>query len=191
MNLYSQKNQSSKNILFAKLKELNVLLREPETAKSSNPNLLISEYYLDMKKAYGNPEVLRLVTQIFSDQINKYNQKNPREKATFVYASGHNGVPIAAAVAMTLGINNTMVRDRPKNHGDYSFIDGYVPSKQDRGFQIADMLVSGDSSVEMMGKISPAQTIGVLFAAARSNRKLIVKEQYAIFYPGEYVFLKR
>ncbi|MDE1850365.1 MAG: hypothetical protein KGH54_01060 [Candidatus Micrarchaeota archaeon] len=173
---------SKKEELICLFRELRVLHKEPSTVKSAE-GVRVSPYYVDVKKAYGDPRVLTLISEIFSKKIGSINSDSSYTP-TFVVSSGHNGVPIAAMVAANLGLKFTMVRDRPKNHTDGGYLDGYIPVSGDKAVLIADELVLGGSARKIADAIKPIPVVHHLFVVARSNARIGIS-QYSILRPVE------
>jgi len=184
MNLYHPANklQDKKQELVQLFRELGVLHKEPQTAKSAD-GIKVSPYYVDVKKAYGDPKALRLISEIFAKKISSLNS-DQSYKPTFVVSSGHNGVPIASMVAANLDLKFTMVRDRPKNHTDGGYLDGYIPVEGDKAVLIADELVLGGSARKIAQAINPVPVVHYLFVVSRSTAKMGIS-QYSILRPVE------
>ena len=104
-----------------------VLLRSGKTA----------EYYCDIKKAFGYPDLLQALAQATAALI-------PQE-VTCIAASGYGGIPLATQVSALLGKKLTLVREKEKDHGRSGRIDGYMPDKHDRIAVVDDVFTTGSS----------------------------------------------
>lgn len=97
-----------------------------------------SSYYVDIKKASGRPDVLRLI----GDAIRGH-------------AAGHaaiagmelGAVPIAVAASLASGLPYLIVRKQAKQHGTGSRIEGDVPAGA-RVLVVEDVTTTGGSSAE-------------------------------------------
>jgi orotate phosphoribosyltransferase len=96
-----------------------------------------SDYYIDVKKAYGNPEILG---HIATNIVHKLH-----EKTSCIAASGHGGLPLGAAVSLQSGLPFTIVRDTEKKHGLTKQIDGYEPDSVDVITIVDDVFTAGTS----------------------------------------------
>jgi len=91
--------------LIEKLNQLDVLERQKVILKSKK----ISDFYIDIKKAYGFPEILNEITDRLYALI-------PKE-ANCIAASDYGGLPLATAISSKYGLNLTLIRNKKKNHG--------------------------------------------------------------------------
>lgn len=117
--------------LALELKKLKIIKKGRFELKSGE----VSDFYVDMKKAFGSPRAFRLICDELCRVIDK--------RATCVASSGHGGLPLATAVAIKLGLPLVLVRDKQKDHGVRKSIDGYSPTKKDKVVIIDDVLTSG------------------------------------------------
>ena len=97
----------------------------------------ISDHYVDMRKAYGNPRLL-------DDLAEKLIEKIP-SGTTCIACSGFGGISLGTILPSNTKLPLTLVRDIPKNHGDLKTIEGYQPSKKDRVVVVDDVFSSGTS----------------------------------------------
>ena len=119
--------------LIIKLKQLDIICREPVNLKNAGA----SEFYIDIKKAYGYPEVLRSI----SSELWKIMDK----RATCVATAGYGGLSPSTILSSRHNLNLILVRDEPKKHGKGGWIDGYVPKEQDKIAIIDDVFTTGGS----------------------------------------------
>ena len=129
------------------LKKIDVVYWEPVKLK----NLDVSEYYVDVKKACGYPEALKLIANHLLEIV-------PRE-TTCIAAAGYGGLPIAVALVMSASNNLklALIRDQPKGHGRRELIDGYIPTKEDKVAVVDDVLTTGGSIREIIETLGPTQ----------------------------------
>ena len=96
-----------------------------------------SNFYIDIKKAYGNPELLAAIAGVVVGNL------DPR--TTCVAASGYGGVPLGTVVSQQSRLPLVLVRDEEKAHGRGGVVDGYVPGDGDRVSIVDDVFTSGSS----------------------------------------------
>jgi len=106
---------------------------------------ITSPFYFDIKKAYGNPSLIKSIAE--------YMARSTGKNVTCVAGTGYGGLPIAVAVAGLLKSNLALVREIPKKHGTSAWIDGYVPTKHDRVLIVDDVITSGGSIKKTIGVI--------------------------------------
>lgn len=106
-----------------------------------------SNYYVDVKKAYGYPSMLALMRDKIGERI--------PERTTAVAAGGYGGVPLATALSLEYDWNLVLVRDEEKGHGTGGLLDGYVPSGEDRVAIVDDVTTTGGSLTEIIEILSP------------------------------------
>lgn len=118
-------------MLLRELKKLKIIKKGKFTLKSGQ----VSDYYVDIKKAFGHPKAFRLICNDLCKIIDK--------RATCVAGSGHGGLPLATAVAIKLGLPLVLVRDKVKKYGLKKTIDGYIPMSKDRVAIVDDVFTTG------------------------------------------------
>ncbi len=119
----------------------------------------VSDFYLDIKRAYGNPLITRQIAKIMVRHLSP--------DTTFVAASGYGGLPLGAKVSDLTGLPLGMIRDKEKGHGKGGLIDGFVPGKEDRGIIVDDVLTTG-------GSIRKARQVITGFGAGIPNCFVVV-----------------
>lgn len=152
------------------LKKLDVVNKEPVKLKNAG----ISDFYIDIKKAYGNP--------IARDIMSKYvNECMPKE-TTCVAASGYGGLPLATTIASRYYKKLTMIRDNEKKHGMGGFIDGHVPTKKDKVYIIDDVFSTGGSLNRNIQVLKPtgAKILGCFVVVKRGEGKVESKLDYLL-----------
>jgi len=119
--------------LARKLREADVIFHEPVELRGGET----SNFYIDIKKAYGNPEILREMACLML--------RNFTQDTTCIAASGYGGIPLGVAISLESGLPLVSVRDTEKNHGKRGLFDGYVPSSSDVVSIVDDVFTSGSS----------------------------------------------
>lgn len=154
--------------LIKRLKEIGVIYREPVKLRSGT----VSDFYCDVKKAYGYPDILNCLV----DEIGK----NLPKSITCIAASGYGGLPIAAAVSIKFNKKFIAVRDAVKKHGKGGIIDGYVPTNKDSVVIIDDVLTTGNSiKTTLVGlKTTKAKINSAIVVVKRGEAKLPIPYSY-------------
>lgn len=128
--------------LARKCKEAGIVVYEPITLRNGE----VSNFYVDVKKAYGNPEILRAMAQLTLSNFDP--------KTTCIAASGYGGIPLGVAVSLESGLPLASVRDTKKNHGRGGLIDGCVPDSSDVVSLVDDVFTSGSSLRQTASNLS-------------------------------------
>lgn len=155
---------TKKEKLILKLKAIKVIQRQKINLKHAGA----SNFYIDIKKIYGYPEILDLISDAVIGGIDK--------RTTCVAGAGYGGIPLATAVSLKLGLGLVLVRDKKKAHGRNVWIDGYVPQAKDRVWIIDDVFTTGKSIEHMTKilKITKAKVIGCSVVVRRSEQKISI-----------------
>ena len=161
----------TKNNLIKRLRDIGVVYKEKVTLRSGET----SDFYCDIKKAFGYPDILNAL----ADEVKKILPKS----VTCIAASGYGGLPLAAAVASKFNLKFVAVRSTPKNHGKGGLIDGYIPNKADTVVIVDDVLTSGSSIKETLAAL---KSIGV---KVHSAAIVIRRSSPALTIPYTYVFM--
>ena len=158
------------NELIGKLKQLDIIYRKRMSLKNEG----VSDYYIDIKKAYGYPEMLNLI----SDELWKKVDKG----ITCIATGGYGGLPIAAVISAKHNLNLTLVREKPKEHGKVGWIDGYTPNEEDKIAIIDDVLTTGKSLREIITALRPtgAEILGCYVVVKRGEGDLPVPLEHLI-----------
>ena len=101
-----------------------------------------SDYYIDIKKASTNPQVLYLISQLMAEKMQRENMR-PDRIAGVVLGS----IPLAAALSMATGIPFVMVRKEKKDHGTQKLIEGDLVSG-DKVLVVEDVITTAGSSLQ-------------------------------------------
>jgi len=104
-----------------------------------------SDYYVDMKKAITDPEILLQVAKIISSMINQ-------DKIDRIAGPALGAVPIATAVALQSGIPMLMIRKAQKGYGTSKLIEGDLKDG-DRVVVVEDVTTTGDSLLKAVNAI--------------------------------------
>src|SRR3989338_4736472 len=131
--------------LIEKLNQLDVLERQKVILKSKK----ISDFYIDIKKAYGFSEILNEITDRLYVLI-------PKE-ANCIAASDYGGLPIATAISSNYGLNLVLIRNKRKNYGLNKLIDGYIPNLKDKVAIVDDVMTTGSSLKKIINVIKPTK----------------------------------
>lgn len=123
----------TKENLIRKLKGIDIVREEKVKLKHAGT----SGFYVDVKKAYGYPEILDLICRQIGKRVSK--------KTTCVAAAGYGGLPLAAIISGKRKLKLIMVREKPKTHGRNVWIDGYVPGEADSVLIVDDVFTTGKS----------------------------------------------
>ncbi len=159
-----------KDELTRYLRETGIIYKKEVILRSGE----MSNFYCDIKKAYGYPDILNAL----ADEVGKKLSKN----VTCIAASGYGGLPLASVVASRFGHALTLVRNSSKDHGKGGCVDGYIPDVHDVCVIIDDVLTTGSSIKETY---SVLQEINVLVDSA----VVIVKRADAeLPIPYSYIF---
>jgi len=106
----------------------------------------ISNYYFDVKKAVGNPELLEMMSSLLAVKIG--------DKVTCIASIGFGGIPLATAVSLKLKLPLVMVRNSAKGHGLGKIIEGYVPGPKDKVAVVDDVFSFGTSLEQILMQIN-------------------------------------
>ena len=160
-------NEQLRKEVLEVLAETEVVIYEPTELASGE----ISDYYIDIKMSYGNPEILKLyvkyIKQVFSSEISGF---------TCVAGSGNGGIPLAMALSLNLGIRCSILRDKPKNHGKPVMVDGYIPDKNDTVLLVDDVFTTGGSIEKALRVLSENfPKIGSIFVICNRSKNPMPK----------------
>lgn len=145
--------------LIARLKQLNIVHHEPRVLRSG----ALSNFYVDVKRAYGDPIALNLI----SDEL----YKNFSPETTCVAAIGYGGNSPASVISAKYNLKLILIREVPKNHGMGGFIDGYIPNENDKVSIVDDVLTTGGSLKKIISVLEPtrAQVLGCHVVVKRGD----------------------
>lgn len=130
-----------KNDLIKRLGEIGVIVQEPVILRSG----VTVEFYCDIKKAYGHPDVL----DAFVEEIGKV----IGDDITCITGAGYGGLPLAAILALKYHRHYVAVRESDRGHGRKERFDGYAPREGDRVLIVDDVLTTGSSIKETIAAL--------------------------------------
>ena len=131
----------SKDYLIELLKENEVFLRGDFTLSSGKK----SDYYINMKKAITEPEILSTIAKLITEQIADDNIDK-------VAGPALGAVPIAAAVSLESEIPLLMIRKEKKGYGTSKLIEGELNSG-DNVIVVEDVTTTGGSLLKAIKAI--------------------------------------
>src|SRR3989344_1504004 len=168
--ILKQINTIMSNELVRKLKQLDIISREPVKLKNGGA----SDFYVDVKKAYGYPDAL--------DSISDELWKEIGERATCIATAGYGGLSPATIISSRHHLYLTLVRDKPKKHGKGGWIDGYVPNEQDKIAIVDDVFTTGGSLRKIIEALEPtgAEILGCYVVVKRGDGNLQVPLKYLL-----------
>ena len=102
-----------------------------------------SSYYVNVKAAYTNPEVLRTIAKEMGKFAKGYDRVAGMELGA---------VPLAVAVSIETGIPFLMIRKQPREHGTKSRIEGAM-NKGEKVLIVEDVATTGGSLVQTLQAI--------------------------------------
>lgn len=145
--------------LQQRLHEAAIVIHEPIKLRSGE----ISDFYADIKKVYGDPELL--------EELARATVENIDSRTTCIAAAGYGGIPLGVEVARLSKLPLAMVRDTEKNHGRRGMIDGYVPQPHDLVTIVDDVFTTGSSLAQTARTLTEknATVIGCNVIVTRGN----------------------
>ena len=106
-----------------------------------------SDYYIDIKKASTNPEVLRLIARLMAQKMRDEGIEADRIAGVVL-----GSVPLATALALETGIPYVMIRKEKKDHGTGKLIEGDL-NTGDRVLVVEDVITTAGSSIKAIGTL--------------------------------------
>lgn len=131
----------SKEYLIDLLKENEVFLRGDFTLSSGKK----SDYYINMKKAITEPEILSTIAKLITQLIDENNVDK-------VAGPALGAVPIATAVSLESEIPLLMIRKEKKGYGTSKLIEGELNSG-DNVIVVEDVTTTGGSLLKAIKAI--------------------------------------
>jgi len=135
-------NIDQKKHLIALLKANDVIKFGKFTLSSGRE----SDYYVDMKKAITDPEILSCVAKIIFDKIKD-------ENIDKIAGPALGAIPIATAVSLHSGIPMLMIRKSQKDYGTSKLVEGEIQEK-DRIVVVEDVTTTGNSLLKAIKALS-------------------------------------
>ena len=131
----------SKDYLIQLLKENEVFLKGDFTLSSGKK----SDYYINMKKAITEPEILSTIAKLISELISDDNVDK-------VAGPALGAVPIATAVSLESEIPLLMIRKEKKGYGTSKLIEGEL-NAGDNVIVVEDVTTTGGSLLKAIKAI--------------------------------------
>ena len=131
-----------------KKNDLIELLKEEEVVKFGKFKLSSgksSDFYVDMKKAITDPEILSKIAEIITEKINN-------KKIDKIAGPALGAVPIATAVSLHSNIPLLMIRKSKKGYGTSKLIEGQL-NKEDLVVVVEDVTTTGNSLLKAVEAI--------------------------------------
>ncbi len=150
----------------------------------------LSDYYFDVKKAIGNPELLEMMSSLLAAGIrgkatreHRERSSNPTEQwpyghrrmmATCIASIGFGGIPLATAVSLKLKLPLIMIRNSAKEYGLGKIIEGYIPGPKDNVAVVDDVFSFGTSLEQILKQINKtsAKISGCYVVITCSDKKM-------------------
>lgn len=156
--------------LISKLKQLPVIEQGIVELKNAGT----SDYYINIKKAYGDPELMFLLCKHLWEKI-------PKE-VTCIAGSGHGGIPLATRMSGLYSRKLALVRDGTKEHGLSDLVDGHIPTSKDKIAIVDDVFSTGGSLRKIIEILTPtgAEILGCYVIVKRGEGQLSVPWQYLL-----------
>lgn len=153
-----------KEELVKKLKQIpDIIYKDPYGKPIESNAGLALDYYVDIKKAYGYPEVLDLISHYLYTRI--------PGGTTCIAAAGYGGIAPAAVIETEYKLKLTMIRAEEKKHGKGGWIDGHVPTIADKIAVIDDVFTTGKNLRHITEVLKPtgAQILRYIVVVKRSE----------------------
>ena len=131
----------SKEYLIDLLKKNEVFLEGDFTLSSGKK----SNYYINMKKAITEPEILSTISKLITDKIKD-------DEIDKVAGPALGAVPIATAVSLESGLPLLMIRKEKKGYGTSKLIEG-VLNQNDNVLVVEDVSTTGGSLLKAIRAI--------------------------------------
>jgi orotate phosphoribosyltransferase len=136
----------------------------------------ISNHYFDIRKAYGNPELINQIVDSFSKKI-----KEEGIEYSSIACSGYGGIPLGVALSLKENKKLSLVRESVKQHGTQNQIEGYIPVESDKVLIVDDVYSSGTSIRKTMEGLSSVNIVsGIVFLDRQEKEKSFSFPIYSI-----------
>ena len=132
---------SNKNHLIKLLKDNNVV----ETGEFTLASGKKSNYYVNMKRAITNPEILSTISKIIHEKIENDNVDK-------VAGPALGAVPIATAISLESNLPLLMIRKEKKGYGTGKLIEGEL-LENDNVIVVEDVTTTGNSLMKAIKAI--------------------------------------
>ncbi|MGL4669022.1 MAG: orotate phosphoribosyltransferase [Methanobacteriaceae archaeon] len=138
---------TSKNYLIQLLKDNNVITFGDFTLSSGKK----SDYYIDMKKAITNPEILKTVARLISNMI-------VDDSIDKIAGPALGAVPIATAISLESKKDLLMIRKEKKGYGTSKLIEGQLDTG-DNVIVVEDVTTTGNSLLKAIKAIKSEEGV--------------------------------
>ena len=108
---------------------------------------IVSSFYIDTSKAYGDPVTLSLMCDMLWDIMDK--------GTTVIAGYKYGGLPLAVGLSLRHGLRLTMVRPEVREHDARNKIDGYRPTIEDKVALVNNMAIPEGTFRKMTWAILP------------------------------------
>lgn len=161
------------NGLAEKLKRVGVIRRESDRLKGSH----LSDYYVDIKLAYGRPDILSDICDALWERMDK--------STTCVAGSGYGGVTPAAIISTRHGLRLTMIKDKSQYFSD-DRMEGHIPVKGDKVSIVDGIFTRNMNSTDRVEIIKSrgAEILGYYVVVKRDEPNIGVQFYY-LFLPRD------
>lgn len=152
------------------LKQLDIVYQKPVNLKNAGA----SNFYIDVKKAYGYPDALDSISDELWKRIDK--------RVTCIATAGYGGLCPSTIISSRHNRHLILVRDEPKKHGKGGWIDGYIPNEQDKIAIVDDVFTTGGSLRKIIEALEPtgAEILGCYVVVKRGDGDLQVPLTYLL-----------
>jgi orotate phosphoribosyltransferase len=134
--------ENNKNELIKLLKDNQVVKYGKFTLSSGKE----SNYYVDMKRAITDPEILLKIAEIISKKIDKLEIEK-------IAGPALGAIPIVTAVSIVSSIPMLMIRKEKKDYGTSELIEGDL-QEGDRVIVLEDVTTTGNSLIKAVQAVS-------------------------------------
>lgn len=132
----------------AKKKTLMELLRKKQVIKTGKFLLSSgkeSDYYVDMKKAITQPEILKIIAEIINEMIKD-------DRISKIAGPALGAVPLATAISLESQKPLLMIRKEKKGYGTSKLIEGEL-KQGDKVIVVEDVTTTGNSLLKAVKAI--------------------------------------
>ena len=153
-----------KQEILAHIRELNIVTYAVTKLASGEE----SDYYIDVKKTYGYPGLLKMIAIAMAEDLDK--------GTTCLAANGVGGIPLSTALSLQTDLPVAFVRTDQKGHGLRREVDGYRVTGEDNVSVVDDVFTSGSTLREVLLVIdaSQAQVVNCHTVVKRGEGQLSV-----------------
>ena len=132
----------------------------------------ISDYYVHIKRSYGEPGILKSYTNLIISLLGLELQN-----ISCIVSSGYGGTPLATALFLRLdllwNIKLSLFRDSPKEHGTPSMFDIYPLEKLNKRKKIViidDVFTTGESIRKIMEALPKDLKVGRIIVVCNRSK---------------------